>query len=385
MTGLPGDIKVKESGGYKDMMWVPRIWNGMRFSTFMALLAKNHFRVAPYRIPMATINIMAGCFSSTARIWQRLLLDKKIRNTKIEQSPIFIIGHWRSGTTMLHEIMIRDERFSYPDTFSCFAAEHFLLTRGFLTKIIKLPDKRPMDNVSFGWNAPQEDEFALCSMGIPSPYFHLAFPRHIHWPGRYENLQKYLDLSGLTEAEMKRWQNGVLWFLKELTYRDPRRLVLKSPPHTARVGVFHKMFPDAKFIHISRNPYTLYASTVNLWKRFLVSEAFQHSDGEYLQELVFESMERMYRAYFRDKSLLPPNQLIEIKYEDLVEDKLGVMEKVYDQLELGDFENIRGELEKYAEEKKNFKKNKFEISPELKEKISLRWKPYIEYYGYEEA
>lgn len=381
MPELPADIKVKESGGYKDMMWVPRIWNGMRLPSFLGLLAKNHFRVAPYRIPMAAINIFAGCVCSTMTAWQKVFLGSKIRRTVMEHDPIFIIGHWRSGTTMLHEIMIRDPRFSYPDTFSCFAAEHFLASR-FLTKIVPLPDKRPMDNVAFGWNAPQEDEFALCAMGIPSPYFHLAFPRHVKWPGRYEELQKYLDLSNLTEAEERRWQDGVRRFLQALTYRDPRQLVLKSPPHTARVGVFREMFPRAKFIHISRNPYTLYASTVNLWKRFLESEAFQRSDGAYLEELVFESLERMYHAYFRDKQSLPPSQLIEIRYEDLVADKLGVMEKVYAQLELGEFENIRPGLEKYAEEKKDFKKNKFEISDELKARISRRWKMYIDYYGY---
>lgn len=384
MPERPADIQVKESGGYKDMMWVPRIWNGMRFPTFFRLMAKNYFRVAPYRIPMAAINFFASSVCSAACLGQKLFLDRKIRQTELREDPVFIIGHWRSGTTMLHEIMIRDPRFSYPDTFSCFAPEHFLVTRSIFTKILRLPDKRPMDNVAFGWNAPQEDEFALCAMGLPSPYVHLAFPNHIHWPGHYEQLMNYLDMADVPAKDLERWKTGFRWFLQQLTYRDPRRLVLKSPPHTARVGIFHEMYPNAKFIHIARNPYTLYASTINLWKRFLQSEAFQRSDCAYLDEFVFESMGRMYQAYFRDKQRLPANQLIEIRYEDLVADKLGVMEQVYSQLELGEFGHIRPELEKYAEEKKNFKKNKFEISDELKQKIYQRWQPYFDHYGYEE-
>ncbi|MDO4576050.1 MAG: sulfotransferase [Planctomycetia bacterium] len=381
MPKLPEDVKLKESGGFKDKMWVPRIWNGMRFSTFLKLLAKNRFLVDPYRWPMAAINLFAGCVTSSLKTYERLFLDSKIQAVELKHDPVFIIGHWRSGTTMLHEILIRDPQFSYPDTFACFAAEHFLISRKFLTSILMLPDKRPMDNVAFGWTTPQEDEFALCSMGIPSPYYHLAFPRNMKWEGRYEELQKYLDLSNLTDAEMKRWQDGMRWFLKELTYRDDRRLVLKSPTHTARVGVLRKMFPNAKFIHISRNPYTLYASTVNLWKRFLESEAFQSTDGAYLEELVFESLTRMYTAYFRDSADMEPSQLIEIRYEDLCADKVGTMEKVYQQLDLGDFESVRGSLEKYAEEHKNYKKNKFEIAPALEEKISQRWKIYIDRYG----
>ena len=34
---------------------------------------------------------------------------RKYQNkSKIDQPPVFIIGHWRSGTTMLHELMIQD-------------------------------------------------------------------------------------------------------------------------------------------------------------------------------------------------------------------------------------------------------------------------------------
>ncbi|MDO5113949.1 MAG: sulfotransferase [Planctomycetia bacterium] len=384
MPKLPADVQLKESGGFKDKFWVPRIWNGMKFSSFVRLLAQNYFLIDPYRWPMAAINLFAGGVTSSLKFYQSLTLDPKIQATELKQDPVFIIGHWRSGTTMLHEILIRDPHFSYPDTFSCFAAEHFLISRKFLTSILMLPDKRPMDNVAFGWSTPQEDEFALCAMGIPSPYFHLAFPRNNRWEGRYEELQKYLDLSNLTDEELRRWKEGMLWFLKELTYRDDRQLVLKSPTHTARVGVLREMFPNAKFIHISRNPYTLYASTVNLWKRFLESEAFQRTDGAYLEELVFESLVRMYNAYIRDTQDIPPSHLIEIRYEDLVADKVGTMEKVYHQLNLGNFENVRPSLEKYAEEHKNYKKNKFEISPALKEKIAERWQIYLKRYPVEE-
>ena len=376
------DIQVKELGGFRDKFWVPRIWNGMRFSSFFRMFWRNGFLVNPIRWPMAAINMLiASPISSGLHLYQQLAYGRKIREMELKHDPVFIIGHWRSGTTMLHEILIRDPQFSYPDTFSCFAAEHFLVSRRFLTTVLALPNKRPMDNMAFGWTTPQEDEFALCALGVPSPYQHIAFPNNMKWKSHYERMLRYLDLTDISERELASWKNGLMWFIKALAVRDDRRCVLKSPTHTARVRILREMFPNAKFIHISRSPYTMYASTVNLWKRFLKSDSFQWSKGQYLDEFVFESLERMYQAYFRDTADMEPSQLAEIRYEDLCQDKVGTMEKVYAQLELGDFERVRESLVRYAEEKKDYKRNKFEISDELREKISQRWKLYIDRYG----
>ncbi|MBQ9454682.1 MAG: sulfotransferase [Thermoguttaceae bacterium] len=377
---LPGNVKVVEAGGQKDKMMDPRMWNGMRFTPFVKLLARNGFLINPIRWPMAAINLFAGCVCSTLTISQRLQLGSAVEKTEIEKDPVFIVGHWRSGTTMLHEILMRDPQFTCPDTFSCFAPDFFLTSRKLITSILRLPEKRPMDNMAFGWDTPQEDEFALLAMGLPSPYVHLAFPNNMKWKGRQERILDCLDLN-LSEKELEQWKKGLIWFIKALTYRDGRQLVMKSPTHTARVGVLREMFPNAKFIHISRSPYTLYASTVNLWKRFLSRDAFQFSNGAYLEELVFQSLVRMYEAYFRDTKDMPAENLIEIRYEDLCADKVGTMEKVYAQLNLGDFEKMRPGLERYAEEHKNYKKNKFEIDDELRARISERWKLYIDRFG----
>ena len=81
--------------------------------------------------------------------------------------PIFILGHWRTGTTLLHEFMIRDERFGYPTTYECMDPNHFLLTEGLFTRWLNflVPTHRPMDNMKAGFDRPQEDEFALCMLG----------------------------------------------------------------------------------------------------------------------------------------------------------------------------------------------------------------------------
>jgi len=377
---LPGNVKVIEAGGQKDKMWDLRMWNGMCFTRFVKMLARNGFLINPIRWPMAGVNLFASCVCSSLAFCQNFQLGSAVEKMEIKKDPVFIVGHWRSGTTMLHEILMRDPQFSCPDTFSCFAPDFFLTSRKLITSLLRLPEKRPMDNVAFGWDTPQEDEFALCAMGLPSPYVHLAFPNNMKWKGRQERILNCLDLN-ISEKELAQWKHGLTWFIKALTVRDDRQLVMKSPTHTARVGILREMFPNAKFIHISRSPYTLYASTINLWKRFLIRDAFQYSNGAYLEELVFQSLVRMYEAYFRDTRDIPAENLIEIRYEDLCADKVGVMEKVYAQLNLGDFEKMRPGLERYAEEHKNYKKNKFQIDDELHDRISERWKLYIDRFG----
>lgn len=43
-------------------------------------------------------------------------------------------------------------------------------------------------------------------------------------------------------------------FLKQITYLRPKRIVLKSPTYTGRIRVLQQMFPDARFVHIVRDP-----------------------------------------------------------------------------------------------------------------------------------
>ena len=96
------------TGGYKDRPWIPRIWEGMCFSPWVRLLAKNRFRITPTRIPIVLSVGGAGLLANSP-LWgiQQLLLGRKIKRTEIKEAPIFVLGHWRTGTTLLHELLVR--------------------------------------------------------------------------------------------------------------------------------------------------------------------------------------------------------------------------------------------------------------------------------------
>lgn len=371
-------VQAQEVGGYRDRPWIPRFWDGITFSGWLKVMADHGFRIAPRRLGMAIMICFVGLFNSFLALIQNLLFGRKIKQTQLADDPIFIIGHWRSGTTLLHEMFILDPRLGCPDSYACFAPNHFLISRGWVAPALQslMPNMRPIDNMPFDWDRPQEDEFAICNMGLPSPYLSLIFPNE---PPRYDD---YLSLDNVPEHKRNRWKSRLRWFLQALTVRTPRRMVLKSPPHTCRIRILLEMFPRAKFVHIYRDPYSVFPSTVNLWKRLSTDEALQIPHHRGLEERVFTVFCKMYEVFERDRPVIPPGQFAEVSYEALIADPEGELERLYRELELGEFETLRPRLQAFMAERSNYKRNRFELAPEIRVEIARRWRFFFEKYGY---
>lgn len=372
------EVKKKDPGENKDRFWYPRFWDGMGVSVWFPLMAKNRFAIYPRRIGMFLIISLISFVNSFLALLQLAIYGRRINRTEIKEPPIFIVGHWRSGTTMLHELFVLDKRFTYPNTYECYAPSHALVSFRVFGPLlgILMPKRRPMDNMATGWNHPQEDEFALCNLGVPSPYLTLAFPN------RPPQCQEYLDLQGVGPEARARWKDKFLWFVRTLTLRSPKRVVLKSPPHTARIALLREIFPDARFVHIVRDPYVIFASTVNLWKRLYKDEGLQVPRFEGLDEHVYETFNRMYAAFNSQQPSIPPGHFSEVRYEDLVADPIGQMRKVYADLGLDGFSDVLPALETYVASQKDYKTNRWQHKPEIKREINRRWSAYFEKYGY---
>jgi hypothetical protein len=191
-----------------------------------------------------------------------------------------------------------------------------------------------------------------------------------------------LDLATLPPAELDRWRRTLRRFLGMLAVADPRRPVLKSPPHTARVGVLAEMFPEAKFLHIVRDPFAVFGSTLRLWRSLDGGQGLQVDRGKGLEEYVFEAFEQMYAAFERDRATLAPGRLHDVRYEELVADPVGQIGQAYERLELGGFEGVRGPLEKKAETMKTYRASTYRHDPRIVAEISRRWRPFLDRYGY---
>jgi hypothetical protein len=359
--------------------YVPRMWNGCDFFAWLRLLARNRFRVH-WRYWYIAIAVTLVSFGHTLVRWlQEALLGRRIRKTKITKPPIFILGHWRTGTTLLHEFLILDPNHGYPNTYECLDPNHFLLTENLITRWLSflIPSRRPMDNMKAGFDRPQEDEFALCMLGQPSPYLTIAFPNH------GPQCQEFLDLEGISPGALRSWKRTFKQFLKQVTYKVGKRLVLKSPPHTARIKVLREMFPGALFIHIVRDPYIVFPSTINLWKTLYRTQGLQKPTFAGLEEMVIENFKRMYLRLEEGKKLLGPDQFYELRFEDLTSDPLGELKKIYDHFHLEGFEKFLPRLQSYLASIKGYETNKYRLSPEQKMLVDKHWGVVIRQYGYD--
>jgi hypothetical protein len=358
--------------------WAPRIWEGCDFFGWLRLLARNRFAVHWSCLYIAVVVTVVSFFHLLLRLVQEAWLGRRIARTSLRQAPLFILGHWRTGTTFLHELLILDKRHTYPNTYECLEPNHFLLTEGFITRWLHflMPSRRPMDNMAAGWDRPQEDEFALCMLGLPSPYLTIAFPNR---PPQYP---EYLDLVGLSPRALDAWKRGFVGFLRRLAYKDPRRLVLKSPPHTCRIPTLLQLFPDAHFVHIVRDPYVVFPSTVNLWKSLYQAHGLQRPTFAGLDEYVLTSFTRLYARLEEGRKLIDPARFHELRYEDLTRDPVGQVRALYEHLGLGGFEELRPRLEQYVAGLSGYETNRYDLPPARRDEITRRWGEVIRKYGY---
>ncbi len=202
---------------------------GVTFGDWVRLLRRERFRISPWRWPRAVwITGMSLGNSVLARRVERRW-GAAIRATNVE-APVFILGHYRSGTTYLHELLSLDPRFASPSRFQTFNPRTFLNSERWLKPLVE-PFMLP--------RRVQEDEVAYLVLNQLSPYLDWCFPRSA------TGYARYLTFHDAAPEEAARWCDGVKYFLQALTLHTGKPLILKSPPHTARVRWLLKTFPNA--------------------------------------------------------------------------------------------------------------------------------------------
>ncbi|HEY2147487.1 MAG TPA: sulfotransferase, partial [Pirellulales bacterium] len=155
------------------------------------------------------------------------------------------------------------------------------------------------------------------------------------------------------------------------------------PPHTARVRLLVEMFPDARFVHIVRDPLRVFPSTVWLWKSLWRAHGLAKGCEAELEERVFRDLVCMYRAFWTQMACIAPGNLCEIRYEDLVRDPPGEMKRVYKQLRLGGFDEVCPKIKQYFERTRDYQANRFTLDAPTIARVLDRWREFIEVYGYD--
>ena len=355
-----------------------RFTQGMSLVVWLKLIREHGGWIRPSKWETFVTTSITAVIHSIANVICKIMFSRRLEETIARPDPVFIIGHWRSGTTLLHELLSLDPQFYCPNTYQCFAPNHFLISEKWFSKVFKklIPEYRPMDNVRHGWSRPQEDEFALFMLGAPSPY------RRIVFPATNSVKPSGLDLELLNEVDRTRWKTAMLHFMKMIHIRDSRRVVFKSPTHTARMKILLELFPDARFLHIVRNPLTVFPSTVRLWRALHQVHGLQIDNEEIHEPYILNTFDEMYAAFERDREKIPANRIHELRYEDLIDKPNETLERAYHELGLGDFSSVQQALGKEIENIKHFRVNSYPEDERIAKMVRSRWATFIERYGY---
>lgn len=314
-------------------------------------------------------------------LFEQMIFKKKIRETKIEKDPIFIIGHWRSGTTHLHKMLALDKQFGYISLTETSFPHLFLGNSKLLHALMRpiTPKKRVTDKVPMFPEMPHEHEFALLFLSLYSPLLAISFS------ARYEHYSRYITFEGVPQKEIDVWKKWFLYLAKKLTYKEKgKQLVLKNPLDTCRIKLILDLFPNAKFVHLVRNPYDLYYSTIKLHKHNTEIYAMQKQTYN-LEKIILNNYNKMYEKYYEEVELIPKGNLVEIRFENLRDNPLKQLEKIYATLNLGDFENAKQQVLPYLLSVANYKPSRYIITKKDKQRIDSHWHETLVKWGYKEA
>ncbi|RMH66217.1 MAG: sulfotransferase [Calditrichaeota bacterium] len=345
---------------------------GITFKNWMKLLFR-HRRDIPLSQTGKIINltIMSIFRNSYYCAREKKEFARAIRNVTVHSAPVFVLGHWRSGTSHLHRLLTLGEHFTYPTVFDIYSPHSFLYTEPMLRERMNRAESqmRPMDNMKIAYNDPGEDEFALAVMTLMSPLLAWVFPKQTAFYDRY------LSFEDIPETEIALWREQFLHLLKKLTVRQNRPVILKSPQHTSRIKLIREMFPDARFIHIHRNPYTVYQSTVKLYEKTVAPMQISAPLSKTaMHEGIIRRYADMYKTFLEQKETIPSENFIEVSYEALDKQPEKVIESIFNHFQFDSFENYRPLLKNHLNDIGTYTKNVHKpIEQPWLEKINREW------------
>jgi omega-hydroxy-beta-dihydromenaquinone-9 sulfotransferase len=324
--------------------------------------------------------VASSLATAPLRLWERVRYGRLIARTRIERPPVFILGHWRSGTTHLHNLMSQDPGFGYFTMYQAVVPNCTLVGGAWLKALLGrvVPLKRPMDEMTWPLGAPQEEEIGLAKVMPHSYYTQVLFPRHP--PEAFVGSIMAPRRSPAVLAEFNRQYYRLLQVAT--LHAGGRRLLLKNPINTARISLLLRLFPDAKFIHIHRSPYEVFASTRHLHRRLLALTAMQPFDGKGPPSTVLAVYAAVMRQFLAERSLIPAGNFVEVAYAELERNPLGELRRIYDTLGLPGFAAAAPAAAGYLAGLRGYRKNRLELTTAERRQIEAHWGFAFDAFGY---
>lgn len=273
--------------------------------------------------------------------------------------PVFILGMWRSGTTLLHELLGACPALIAPTTWQCLHPSVFRLRRA---PAGARSAPRPMDGLAVTATSPQEDEFALLALGVPSVYRGFLDPR------RLPELSAWLDPAAWSVAAPPGWLE--LWqeFLVDVAGEREGRLLLKSPSHTFRLRALTQAFPGASYVWIVREPTELWRSNLEMWRSMFRTYALWDWDEATLAEFLTVVLQQAARCLAIAVAELPPERLVVLELDRLTRSPLESARAVNARLGLAPWADMAEPIARRAKQLADHRRTPYagaELSPRV--------------------
>ena len=303
----------------------PAYLGGFTFSDWIKLLHGYGWQVDWEYLPRAMIATSGTMLTSLIHTLERRIALESTEE-RFEDRPLFILGLARSGTTHLFELLARDPQFCFPTRFDCYNPHTFLsLRRLGILRLLSLlrSSRRYMDNVSVGWQSPAEDAIALAVLMLGGNRIGIIFPR-THGDDR-----KRLSDPLSSSPQPLDFVSALTLFTRKLVHLHRRQPLYKSPDHMLSIAEICRAFPDARFVTILRNPCEQFASLLAMYRSPAAGWGALQRPPTYTDESCFKYISVVLGRYLATRTLIPPGQILEIKYHNLVSDSASTLESIY--------------------------------------------------------
>ncbi len=305
---------------------------GATLDTLARLLLKggvtpSRLHVAAIALAMATLRLPFTL--AEAAVWAGLP-----KSRASYPAPIFVIGHWRSGTTHLTNVLSRSAAFGILSPMAVgLPAEALGLARiaaPFIEQFF--PRTRLIDEIALSSDLPQEDELAMANLSTLSCNHGVYFPQRLA-----QEFGRGVFGDGVSAAEHRLWAHRLERYVAKMTWAGGGRpLLIRNPANSARIPALRAIWPEARFLHIHRHPAEVYASSVRMFSTLVAELSLGRAEADIIG-LVRQVYPRLMSHLIHDGASLPAGSYSEIGYDAFTHDPMGELARVHDELRLPGF------------------------------------------------
>ncbi len=258
-------------------------------------------------------------------------------------APIFIVGHWRSGTTHLTNVLSRSQAFGILSPMAVgLPAEALGLARVAAPFVGQFfPRTRLIDHIALTPDLPQEDELAIANLSTLSCNHGIYFPSRL-----MQEFDRGVFGEAVDASEQRRWAQRLERYVAKMTRAAGRPLLIRNPANSARIPALRAIWPEARFIHIHRHPAQVYASSMRMFSTLARELSLGEPEID-ARDLVRRVYPRLMSRLIGQAAVLPPDCFAEIRYDSFVRHPGRELARLHDQLRLPGFEQAIGRMRGY--------------------------------------